>query len=101
MNEQILKKTTATVEVSASGEKYVNAVSQLFTEMREQVYKNLDGKPLINLKAEEVYFASIDVEKRTEHFLFIFWPRERRNYTIKARIMVVIEYLDLKEEDIK
>lgn len=101
MNEQILKKTTVTIEVSASGEKYVNAVSQLFTEMREQVYKNLDGKPLINLKAEEVYFDSIDVEKRTEHFLFIFWPRERRNYTIKARIMVVIEYLDLKEEDIK
>ena len=63
MNEQILKKTTATIEVSASSEKYVNAVSQLFTEMREQVYKNLDGKPLINLKAEEVYFDSIDVER--------------------------------------
>ncbi|MEE3487565.1 MAG: DUF4312 family protein [Bulleidia sp.] len=100
MAEQLLRNITKTFEVTSKGEKYVNVVGDLFTQLRSKVYEDLDGKPLINMKATEVYFDDVKVDKYTERFMFVFWPRERRNYTITARIVVVIDYLDRKEEDI-
>ena len=101
MQDQLLKTMKRSYEVTASGDKYVNVVGSLFNQMRSKAYEDLGGKPLINLKAEEVYFEEVKVNKYTERFLFLFWPREKKDFTIKARIMVVIDYLDLKEEDIK
>ncbi len=101
MTEQLLKRAEKTLEVTAKDEKYVNAISKLFTQMRELVYRELEGRPLISLRATEIYFDDVQVQKYMERFLFFFWPRERQNYTIKARIMVEMDYLDLKKEDIE
>lgn len=98
---QLLKNAKKEIGVTIQGSSYDEAVSKIFIQTREEVYKLLDGRPLINLKAQEVYFEDVKVDRTTERFLFLFWPREKIHYTIKSKVVIVIDYLDKKEEELK
>lgn len=100
MSEQLLKTERKTFDVEGKGDKYVAAVGELFTHLRSAVFDYLDEKPLVNMKAEEVSYTDVKVKEWTEHFLFIFWPRKRKEFDIKAKITVVIDYIDKKEEEL-
>ena len=66
--------------------------------MRKQVFQDIN-KPIIQMDTQEVYFDKVDVTEKKEAFLFIFMPRVRRYYTVTARIVLKVKYLDVQEED--
>lgn len=98
-NRQLLEETTHEIVVKAYGNSMEDVVGKLFQIMRKQIFKEFD-KPIIQMEAQEVYFESVDVKKTTEKFMFLFWPREKAEYTVTARIVVNVKYLDITKEDL-
>lgn len=95
--QQLLKEKNHEITVSAEGTSLQDAVGKIFQIMRKRIFAEF-GKPIIHMEAEEVYFDKVDTQRRTEHFMLFFWPKEKVSYTITARIVVKIKYLDIKEE---
>ena len=93
MSEQLLKEMDHTVTVTMSGDGMVDTVGKIFNMMRKQVFQD------IQMDTQEVYFDKVDVTEKKEAFLFIFMPRVRRYYTVTARIVLKVKYLDVQEED--
>ena len=98
MSEQLLKEMDHTVTVTMSGDGMVDTVGKIFNMMRKQVFQDIN-KPIIQRDTQEVYFDKVDVTEKKEAFLFIFMPRVRRYYTVTARIVLKVKYLDVQEED--
>lgn len=98
MSEQLLKEMNHTITVTMRGDGMVDTVGKIFNKMRKQVFQEIN-KPIIQMDAQEVYFDKVDVEEKKETFLFIFMPRIRRYYTVTARIVLKVKYLDVQEED--
>ena len=92
MSEQLLKEMDHTVTVTMSGDGMVDTVGKIFNMMDI-------NKPIIQMDTQEVYFDKVDVTEKKEAFLFIFMPRVRRYYTVTARIVLKVKYLDVQEED--
>lgn len=97
-NQQLLKEMYHETTVTAYGSELENVIGKTFQIMRKQIFAEM-GKPIILMEAEEVYFEKVETERKTERFMFFFWPRERRTYTITARIKVKLKYLDIDKED--
>lgn len=97
-SQQLLSSFTKEIVVSGDGSNLNEAVGSIFQTMRKQIFIEFD-KPIIHLEAKEVYFEEMKIDKKTEKFLFIFMPREKQYFTITARIVVEVKYIDLKEED--
>ena len=96
---QLLASERREVTVSAVGDSMNDVVGKLFQRMRTKVFEDA-STPVIRLQAEEVWFDDVQVKEETERFLFLFWPRQKRTYTVQARITVTVEYLEVsKEED--
>ena len=98
-NRQLLKEIDYEIETMSVGASLDEAVGGLFRAMRSKLLKEF-GKPVILMQAKEVYFIETDVKKETERFMFLFWPREKTQYKIKAKIIVTVKYLDVAKEDI-
>lgn len=97
-NRQLLEETKHEIVVKASGTSLEDTVGKLFQIMRKQIFKEF-GKPIIQMEAQEVYFEDVQAKHTTERFMFLFWPRERVDYTITARIAVNVKYLNVTKED--
>lgn len=98
-DRQLLEETKHEVVVKANGTSLEDTVGKLFQIMRKQIFQEF-GKPIIQMEAQEVYFENVDVHRTTEKFMFLFWPREKVDYTITARIVVNVKYLDVTKEDL-
>lgn len=97
-NKQLLEEKIHEVTVTANGETMESVVGKLFQLMRKQVFTEI-GKPVIQMEAQEVYFEKVETSRRTERFMLFFWPRERVSYTVTARIVVTLKYLDIAKEE--
>lgn len=96
--EQLLEEVFHEVTVTANGESMENVVGKLFQLMRKKVFTDI-GKPVVQMEAHEVYFDQVQTHKRTEKFMLFFWPREKVSYTVTARIIVKLKYLNITKED--
>lgn len=96
--KQLLRHEQCEVEVSASGDSLQAASNGVFQLMRKQMFKEYK-QPIVRMEAREIYFDEVDCEERTERFLFLFWPRTKKTYRVRARIVVNVDYLDIIEED--
>lgn len=97
MAEQLLKEVQHETIVTANGMGMEDAVGKIFQAMRKQVFKEF-GKPIIQMEAKEVYFDNVKIEEKKETFLFIFMPRIKKYYTVTARIVLTIKYLEVGNE---
>lgn len=97
-NKQLLKEVRHETTVTAYGTDLNSVTGRIFQLLRKQIFSEI-GKPIIQMESEEVYFENIAAERRTERFMFLFWPREKVSYTITARIVVKIKYLDIEKGD--
>lgn len=97
--KQLLNTVRHTIEVTMSGNSMDDTVGKLFQMMRKQVFHDFQ-KPIIQMEAEEVFFTNVDIKEKKEAFLFLFMPRVKRYFTITAKIVVLVKYLDLEKEDI-
>lgn len=96
IGHQLLLTEKREVTIYASGDSIQDVSNRVFQKLRKQIFEEVK-KPIIRLEAEEVYFEDVACTEKTERFLFIFWPRTRRSYQVTAKVVVTIDYLDLKE----
>lgn len=98
-NRQLLEEKEHEMTIKMTGGSLENAVANLFQVMRKQIFEEI-RHPIIQMEAKEVYFEEVLVQKETERFLFLFMPREKSYFTITARIVVRVKYLNITKEDL-
>ncbi len=97
--KQLLEEIHHEVVITMSGDSMEEVTGKIFQAMRKQIFLNIKG-PIIQMEAEEVYFQQVDTKRRTEHFMFFFWPREKLTFTVTAKIVVKVKYLNITKEDL-
>lgn len=95
-NTQLLREMRHEVTVKMRGASLKEVTGMIFQTMRKQLFREIE-QPIIQMEAQEVYFEQVDVHTTTERFMFLFWPREKKEYTVTARIVVKVKYLELEE----
>lgn len=98
-NVQLLKQIDYEIIVTGHGDSLTNAINMCFLNMRNNIFKEFK-KTIIHLEATQIYFEKIDTKKTKEYFMLFFWPREKINYNITAKIIVNIKFLNISEEDL-
>lgn len=90
-----LKQKVVDIEVSASSKQgRADAISKAFTDMRKHVYEVVNGA-IIYLKPTNVQILEEKVTTSKEHFLFIFMPRIKEEVTMRLKISVEVQYMEL------
>ena len=97
-DKQLLEETEHEMTITMTGSSLENAVSNVFQVMRKQIFEDIKH-PIIQMEAKEVYFQDVKLKKETEKFLFLFMPREKTYFTITAKIIVKVKYLNITKED--
>lgn len=96
-NNNILVETTRQFELIGKGKSIEEAYNNIFTMVRSKVYDAVPGV-ILHMEPKEVYLLSKEEEVITEKFLFLFLPREKRNWKIKVELLVEIKYINTKGE---
>ena len=96
--KQLLVEKEHEMTIKMTGDSLESAVGNLFQVMRKQVFDEIKH-PIIQMESSEVYFEEVQLTHKTERFLFLFWPRQKTYFTITARIIVKIKYLNITKED--
>jgi uncharacterized protein (TIGR03578 family) len=96
-NNNILVETTREFELIGKGRTIEETYNNIFTMVRSKVYDAVPGV-ILQMEPKEVYLISKEEEVKTEKFLFLFLPREKRNWTIKVKLLVEIKYINTKGE---
>lgn len=91
---QCMETSQKDIVIQASGNSKTEAFNNIFTILRRQIYKEVDGL-IIHMEPMNVFILDESVKKYTERFLWLFMPREKAEYTIKAKIIVLIKYIKL------
>lgn len=86
--------------VKGSGETLEAALQAGFKAMRAAAFKEA-GQPVVFMEPEDVVVLKAEVAKWTERFLFVFWPRERRKYTLELKIKVQMKTVDFSTVDMR
>lgn len=97
-DRQLLEEKEHEMTLTMTGDSLESAVGNLFQMMRKQIFEEI-GHPIIQMETRAVYFENVKLKKETERFLFLFMPRERVCFTITARIIVKVKYLNITKED--
>ena len=95
---QLLEEKEHEMTVTMMGDSLESAVGNLFQAMRKQIFTEI-GHPIIQMETTAVYFENVKLKRETERFLFLFMPREKVYFTITARIIVKVKYLNVAKED--
>lgn len=96
-NNNILVETTRQFELIGKGKSIEEAYNNIFTMVKSKVYDAVPGV-ILQMEPKEVHLISKEEEVITEKFLLLFLPREKRNWTIKVKLLVDIKYINTKGE---
>jgi uncharacterized protein (TIGR03578 family) len=81
-----------TITLNASGKSNTEAVGNIFSLLRKNIYKEVPGI-VIQMEPKDFFVDKIDVNKYTEKFLFLFMPREKEEIKLTATIIVNVKYV--------
>ena len=95
---QLLATKNHEVVITMSGGSLDDTIGKIFTMLKKQVYSDFN-LPIVHMDTQEVYLENIDIVEKKETFLFFFMPRIKQYFTVTARIVLTVKYLDLKKED--
>ncbi|MDY6867405.1 MAG: DUF4312 family protein [Chloroflexota bacterium] len=91
-DKNILIGTTRSFDLTGEGKSLEEVYNRIFSMVRSKVYDAVPGV-IIQMEPKEVYLVSMEEEKVTEKFLFLFLPREKTNWTVKVKLVVDIKYI--------
>ena len=91
-NNRLIKDNREFI-LTGKGKNQREAYDNIFSQFKSDVYSKVNGV-ILQMEPEEGYVISIDENKFTEKFLFLFLPREKREFTIKVRLIVSIKYIE-------
>ncbi|MDP4098348.1 DUF4312 family protein [Paenibacillus sp. P96] len=85
-----------TLTITGSGESERAAFQHILNEMKKQVTAN-DADMMLQIEPRNMEVLSAAKTVRTEKFLGILFPRTRTRYEVKAKITVMLRYMDLSK----
>lgn len=97
-DRQLLEEKEHEMTITMTGDSLEGAVGNLFQVMRKQIFEEI-GHPIIQMETSAVYFQKVKLKREKERFLFLFMPREKVYFTITAKIVVKVKYLNITKED--
>lgn len=89
-----LNTVTKQFTISSKAKSKEEAISKIFSMLKGAVYNEIK-KPIVHMNTENICIESIDENKYTEKFLFLFMPREKIEYNVTLNINVLIKYVDI------
>lgn len=92
IEKQCMETTKRELILEASGKSKEEVYANIFTKLRKQIYNEVSGV-VLHMEPLEVYELSENKEEYTEKFLWLFMPRQKAKYTIKAKVVVLIKYI--------
>ena len=101
MSENYLAEKELSVTVTDSDDDYDTVIGKLFNKVRKQVFEELQ-RPVIQMETKEFYIEDSKVLRTTKggQITKYFMPGEKVNYTITARVVVAVKYINLSKEEI-
>ncbi|KUO67522.1 MAG: hypothetical protein APF77_14430 [Clostridia bacterium BRH_c25] len=78
--------------IESSGRSKEEAIGSIFEKLRKQTYYEIEGT-VLHMEPLEVYNVSEHKKEHTEKFLWLFMPRNKAEYTLKLKIIVLIKYI--------
>lgn len=95
LNKQCLLSKEVELVVEGKGRTKKDALADIFTRLRKQIYNEIDGL-ILHMQPEEVYILSEEVERTKEAFLGVFMKRVKEQYELKAKITVSLKYIEVE-----
>jgi len=88
-----LKKQNETFEIVAKGMSEAEAMEAVFQQVKKEAYTHCKGY-LIEMHVESFELIDIEETKEIQRYLYVFLPKERKHVQVKARVQVVITYIE-------
>lgn len=97
-NRQLLVTKDHECMITMTGSSMDDTIGKIFTVLKKQVYADFN-LPIIHMDTQQVFFDQVTIKEVKEKYLFFFMPRIKQYFTVTARILLTVKYLDLKKED--
>ncbi|OOE46784.1 DUF4312 family protein [Salinivibrio kushneri] len=94
MKEQL----TTRVIVSGKGETKQQAFAAALSQVQPTLLKN-NTKVFLRIEPLDVSVLQAEEKVKREKFLFLFLPRERRQYSVKLEVTVSLTLIDAEQAD--
>ena len=78
--------------IESSGKSKEEAIGKIFGKLRKQIYYDIEGT-VLHMEPLAVYNLSEDKREYVEKFLWLFMPRNKVEYTLKLKLVVLIKYI--------
>lgn len=88
-----LKTYTVKVEINGRGKDKKQAISDAFVTLQKEVSSKVGDEVIIYSRPISVAISDIDVEEKTERFLFVFMPRVKKKVKITLNVTVEVQTL--------
>lgn len=99
-SENQLKEIVKEFNIPGRGKNETLAIQSTFTNLRKEVYASIDGC-IVFMGPEAFHIEKMTIKESEERFLWLFMPKKKREYLLKATIQVRIRYIDYKEDSVE
>jgi uncharacterized protein (TIGR03578 family) len=89
----IMKSTIKDIVIEATGKSMEEAYGDVFRTLRKKVYSEIKGL-ILHMEPTAVYVLKEEIKEYTEKFLFIFMPRQKKDYKLTVKVTVDIRYIE-------
>lgn len=90
----ILREDIFQFTVSGKAETAAEALQKAFGSLRKQAYGSVPG-PIVYMEPVAMQILDRKETKTREAFLFVFFPRERREVTVEVVVGVKVRYAEI------
>lgn len=99
-SENQLKEIVKEFNIPGRGKNETLAIQNAFTNLRKEVYASVDGC-IVFMEPEAFCIEKMTIKESEERFLWLFMPKVKREYLVKATIQVRIRYIDYKDDNVE
>lgn len=92
----ILQQKEQIVIVDGKGEDKKAAFANALNSIQKQILKE-SSNVLLRIEPKNVEVLVATEKKEIERFLFIFFPRERKSYSVQLKVTVDISFLPIEQ----
>lgn len=96
----MLKNMKDTVRIEGKGPSKELAIANAFNKIQKEVMQKY-GKIMLRLEPIDAHIIRAEAVTYTEKFLFVFFPRKRKNYAVTLDVEIEISYMDSEEIEFK
>jgi len=97
----MLKNFETRVEVSGHGTSKQHAVAAALAGVQHAVGRQRKDVLLVRIQPQDITVTEAWEIRKIEKFLFFFFPRERKRYTVRLKVSVSVSMIDIANIEFK